>query len=148
MINKYMIEHWMHPICSYYPDTFFSWITSSPMQFCAIKVVSKNRVLHLKMIPFVMVIKSNSTCFHACANNFVNSWWRHQMETFFASLATCAGYSPVTREFPAHKGQWRGALMVSLIWSWTNGWLNNRDACDLRRHRAHYDIIVMYKQYS
>ena len=41
-----------------------------------------------------------------------------------------------------HKGQWRGALF-SLICAKTNGWANNRDACDLRRHRGHYDVIVM-----
>ena len=42
-----------------------------------------------------------------------------------------------------HKGQWRGALMFSLICDWINGWVNNREAGDLRRHRAHYDVIVM-----
>ena len=42
-----------------------------------------------------------------------------------------------------HKGQWRGALMFSLICAWINGWVNNREASDLRRHRAHYDVIVM-----
>ena len=42
-----------------------------------------------------------------------------------------------------HKGQWRGALMFSLICAWINGWVNNREAGDLRRHRAHYDFIVM-----
>ena len=42
-----------------------------------------------------------------------------------------------------HKGQWHGALMFSLICAWTNGWVNNRDAGDLRRHRAHFDVIVM-----
>ena len=42
-----------------------------------------------------------------------------------------------------HKGQWRGALMFSLICAWLNGWVNNREASDLRRHRAHYDVIVM-----
>ena len=42
-----------------------------------------------------------------------------------------------------HKGQWRGALMFSLVCAWTNGWANNRDACDLRRHCAHYDVNVM-----
>ena len=42
-----------------------------------------------------------------------------------------------------HKGQWRGALMFSLTWAWTNSWANNGDAGDLRRHRAHYDVIVM-----
>ena len=38
-----------------------------------------------------------------------------------------------------HKGQWRGALMFSLIFAWINGWVNNREAGDLRRHRTHYD---------
>ena len=40
-----------------------------------------------------------------------------------------------------HKGQWRGAFM--LICACINGWVNNRKACDLRRHLAHYDMIVM-----
>ena len=70
-----------------------------------------------------------------------------------------------------HKGQWRGALMFSLVCAWTNDWVNNRDADDLRRHRvlmfslicarmndwvnnrevgdlrrnpAHYDVTVIY----
>ena len=41
------------------------------------------------------------------------------------------------------KGYWRGALMFTLICNWTNGWANNRDAGDLRRHRAHYGATVM-----
>ena len=39
-------------------------------------------------------------------------------------------------------GQWRGALMFSLICAWINGWVNNREAGDLRRHRTHYDVTV------
>ena len=42
-----------------------------------------------------------------------------------------------------HKGQWRGALMFSLICVWINDWVNNREAGDLRRHLAHYDVRVM-----
>ena len=42
-----------------------------------------------------------------------------------------------------HKGQWRGALMFSLICVSINDWVNNRDAGDLRRYRAHYDDTVM-----
>ena len=42
-----------------------------------------------------------------------------------------------------HKDQWRGALMFSLICLWINGWLNNREAGDLRRQHAHYDVTVM-----
>ena len=42
-----------------------------------------------------------------------------------------------------HKGQWRGALMFSLMCAWINAWVNNREAGYLKRHRAHYDVIVM-----
>ena len=42
------------------------------------------------------------------------------------------------------KGQWRGALMFSLICAWTNGRANHRDAGNLRPHRAHYDVTVIY----
>ena len=46
-----------------------------------------------------------------------------------------------------HKDQWRGALMISMICAWINGWVNSRDAGDLRRHRANYDVIIM-RQWS
>ena len=47
----------------------------------------------------------------------------------------------------SHKGQLRGALMFSLICVWINDWacwVKNREAGDLRRHRTHYDVIVMH----
>ena len=65
------------------------------------------------------------------------------METFSALLAICAENSPVTGEF-LHKGQWRGALTFSMICAWINGWVNSREAGDLRRHHANYDVTVMY----
>ena len=33
--------------------------------------------------------------------------------------------------------------MFSLVCAWINSWVNNREACDFRRHRAYYDVIVM-----
>ena len=30
----------------------------------------------------------------------------------------------------------------SLVCAWINGWINNREAGDLRRHRTHYDIVL------
>ena len=35
--------------------------------------------------------------------------------------------------------------LCCFLWSlpWLNGWVNNREAGDMRRHRAHYDAIVM-----
>ena len=46
-------------------------------------------------------------------------------------------------ETSPHEGQWRGALVFCLICAWINAWVNNPKAGDLRRHRAHYDVIVM-----
>ena len=42
-----------------------------------------------------------------------------------------------------HKGQWLAALIFTLICARINGWVNNREAGDLRCHRAHYDVIVI-----
>ena len=42
------------------------------------------------------------------------------------------------------KCQWHEALLFSFICAWTNGWVNNRDAGDSRRHRAQYGVTVMW----
>ena len=68
--------------------------------------------------------------------------WKHLpiYWPFVRGIARSAMKSP-------HKGQWRDALMISLIFAWTNGWVNNRVAGDMRRHRAHYDVTLL-KLYS
>ena len=64
------------------------------------------------------------------------------METFSALLAICAGNSPITGDFPAQRPVTRSfGVDLRLI----NGWVNNSEAGDLRRHRAHYDVTVMMK---
>ena len=67
------------------------------------------------------------------------------METFPLYWPFVAGIHRSSVNYP-HKGQWSGALVFSLICAWANGWVNNRDAGDLRRHRAHYDVTVMSKR--
>ena len=64
------------------------------------------------------------------------------MKTFSALLAICAGNSPISGLSP-QKGQWRRALMFSLICARINNWVKNREAGDLRCRRAHYDDSVM-----
>ena len=55
---------------------------------------------------------------------------------------------PLCEEFTGHrwiphtKNQWRRALMFSLICAWINDWVNNREADNLIRHGAIYDVIV------
>ena len=57
----------------------------------------------------------------------MGSWWRHQMETFSALMALCAGNSTVTGEFSAQRPVTR----------------NFDQAGDLTGYRVHYDVIVM-----
>ena len=48
----------------------------------------------------------------------------------------------VTGEFPSQRPVTR-SFDVFFDLSWITGWVNNREAGDLRRHRAHYDVIAM-----
>ena len=75
-------------------------------------------------------------------------WWRHQMETFSALLAVCAGNSPVPGEFPTEGPVTRSSDGFFFISVWINGWVNNGKAGDLRRYRAHYDVTVMLHDVS
>ena len=64
------------------------------------------------------------------------------METFTALLEFVRGIhrSPVNS---SHKGQWRDALMFSLIGAWINGRVNNGETGDLKRHRTQYGVIII-----
>ena len=73
----------------------------------------------------------------------VNAWYRHQMDTFFPRYCHFVRGSRRSPVNSPHKGQWRGALLIFVICAWINGWVNNRGTGDLRRHRAHYNFIVM-----
>ena len=70
------------------------------------------------------------------------TWWRHQIEIFSALLALCTGNSPVTGEFPSQRPVTR-SFDVFFDLCLNNLLSNNGEAGDLRRHRAHYDVIVM-----
>ena len=56
-------------------------------------------------------------------------------------LALCAGNSPVTGEFPTQRPLTRSFDVFYDLR--LNGWINNCEAGDLRRHRTHYDVTVM-----
>ena len=80
------------------------------------------------------------------SNSLISQWelfrvWNHD-DVIKWNLPFVRGIhrSPVNSP---HKGQWRGALMFSLICAWINAWVNNREAGDLGRHRARYDVIAM-----
>ena len=62
------------------------------------------------------------------------------METFSALLALCAGYSPVTGEFPQQSPV---AHDFDVFFDLRLNKRLNREAGDLRRNRAPHDVIVM-----
>ena len=72
------------------------------------------------------------------------SWWRHQIETFFRVTGPLNGEFTGHRWIPHTKAS--DAELWCLLWSapWINGWINNREAGGLKRHRAHHDVIVMF----
>ena len=73
-------------------------------------------------------------------NHLSDSWWRHQMETFSALLAICAGNSPVSGEFPSQRPVTRSFYVFFYLrlnerlskQSW--GWWFETPSCSLWRH--------------
>ena len=68
------------------------------------------------------------------------TWWRHQMETFSALLAICAGNSPVPGEFPTQRPVTRSFDVFfdlrpnkRLNKQWW-GWWFETQSCPLWRH--------------
>ena len=50
-----------------------------------------------------LALGQSRDCPNASKLSMKDTWWRHQMETFFASMSICAGNSSVTSEFPAQR---------------------------------------------
>ena len=71
------------------------------------------------------------------------AWWRHQMKTFFRVTG------PLCEEFTGHRWIPHPKASHAELWCfrwpvpWRNGWVNNREYGDLKRHRAYYDVMVM-----
>ena len=69
------------------------------------------------------------------------SLWRLQMGIFFRFAGPLRGESTADRWIPLRKPMTQSfGIFFDLQ---TNGWPNYRDAGDLKRHRAHHDLIVM-----
>ena len=107
----------------------------------------RNVVSHPTLVAVFDSMKSCSGIWQANYNRGLKRyirfhWWRHNMMTSSnGNIFRVTG--PLSPVNSPHKGQWRGALMFSLIRAQINGWVNNSEAGDLRRNHAHYDVTVM-----
>ena len=73
-------------------------------------------------------------------------WWFMMTSSngnIFRVTGPLCGEFTGNRWIPHTKGQWGRAFMFSLICAWINGQVKNHEAGDLKRRRAHYDVIVM-----
>ena len=64
-------------------------------------------------------------------------------ENIFRGTAHLCGEFTGDRWIPCTMASGADLLMFSLICAWINCWVSNGRAGDLRRHGAHYDVIVM-----
>ena len=122
----------------------FSWHSlrylqksDSPRKRC-ISIFRIQSLIHVHVLHLFTGSESMETTKDFIPLSQVNQWTsRWNAIHVNSSDTTCCMW-------PMHlKRQWRGALMFSLISAWINGWVNNRDAGNLRRYRAHYDVTVM-----
>ena len=122
-------------VTPFYVLIFCSFL-SSPSHFTLI-ILCRLTLFYQQYIGLVQLQVFNYTRVHC------NSRWRHQKKTFSRYWPFVRGIHRPPVNSP-HKGQWRGALMFSLVCVSINSSANNREADYLRRHLVHYDVIVKY----
>ena len=111
------------------PDLMVSWLICIGVLFFMLDYSNRSRLMSDRLPLFQQM----SSPFH---DDVIK--WKHFPR--YWPFVRGIHWSPVNSP---HKGQWRGALVFSLICVWMNSWVNNREAGDLRRYRAHYDVTVM-----
>ena len=118
------------------------WNLLISKQCWVITVQGLNVGHHLKSSDTIVALRRFRCILFKVGLSQKQSWWRHQMETFSALPAICARNSPVTGEFLAQRPVTR-SFDVFFYLRWINGYVNNGEAGDLRRHHIHYDVTVM-----
>ena len=136
--------------------------TVSPLFFMSLPTISNdnltNRILRTHRLVMIFFSKSSHGLelfsSYTPEPTHISTTWR-QCQLHLAAHDDVIKWKHFPRYWPfvrgihrwpvnsPHKGQWRRALMFSLICARINGWISNREAGDLRRYRAHYDVTVM-----
>ena len=103
----------------------------------------RNMTIYMSLARYVRwnIFYANGGTYRICANCMLHDdviKWKHfpRYWPFVRGIHRSSVNS-------SHKSQWRGALMFTLICAWINHWVNSGEAGDLRRYRAHCDVIVM-----
>ena len=86
IILAFSNEHFMCPVEGYF-EVYLPWCFKTRQ----VKTYYQPRELN------------NCSSLQSIHYSLYSPWWRHQIETFPALLAICAGISPVTGEFPSQR---------------------------------------------
>ena len=130
---------------------WYQWLKNKPIKRITISYCRKRLtfaifarkvhtfIVHPRRLSTKYILKVRNGYYFPLSFSFCKvrtTWWRYEMETFSVLLALCAGNSPVTGEFPSQRPMTR-SFDVFFDLRLNKRWVNNREAGDLRRHRAH-----------
>ena len=109
----------------------------TPLSCVSLSMNTQPSVPAIETWPRCLRYRDNEWCEPLLGMNLANAWWRHQMEILSTLLALCVGNSPVTGGFPSQRPVTRSFDVLFDVR------LDKRFSKQLRRHRTHYDAIVM-----
>ena len=114
---------------------------------CFVANCSGHQVAEIYMSVWIWAEWQDLVCMtETCCGHTHNKTWRckYRMMTPSNRKIFC-GTGHLCGEFTGHRWFPRTKASDAELWCylWINGWVNNREAGDLRRHRTHYDVTVM-----
>ena len=160
-----MLTCYKQTLNNYPINTFWAVFMTRLWMYCALLKWENDKMLMRRCwqrgifgsvtINYLLLCYATMTSFHQkLAFNWLKPKWNNCCSTVHDDVIKWKHFPrhwPFVRRIhrspvnSPHKGQWRGTLMFSLIGTWIHGCVN-RKAGDLRRHRAHYDVTVMFRE--
>ena len=131
------LKWWTHWCVLRYANQYFTW-----QGFNSITIGMYPIYRHGTCDLWQRMLCNEVRCWFLC--NYVEPWMlqakssplvRHNMMTS-SNGKSFRVTGPLCGEFTGHRWCFLSA-------PWINSWVNNREAGELRRHHAHYDVIVM-----
>ena len=116
----------------------YRWLSPTPRYLECIYLERRNHNIALSHRYYVAFQLTQINCIGAMVTSSNGN-------IFCVTGPLCAEFTGHRWINSPHKGQWCEAFAISLICVWPNVWVNNRNAGNLRRHRAHYDVTMTMK---
>ena len=110
------------------------------------KVCTCFMLLSCSVMVLTTVDIDNFQGFFTCAGAMIMAFIKNMMTSWNGNIFCVTG--PLCGEFTGHRWIPRTKASDAEFWyfflsAWIIGWVNNREAGYLRRHRAHHDVTVM-----